>query len=219
LFDPLLALAIIVAAFAWKRFGPEIKAYFMSFGLLLFAYASFYAKFTDWSGDTAWGDRYLATTAQIVALIAVPLLLRHRAEVGKLVWRVGLAIILISVVIQLSSVAFWCPLERYQLGILKPPTFVVWLRLKNIVAFALGKTSEWGLMNEDMIEDKWDYVHITTWNFLPFILKRVGQAPTWVVEALTALWLTLLTVLISLLGFANRLVAKRQFDLAGRSSC
>jgi hypothetical protein len=219
LFDPLLALAIIVAAFAWKRFGPEIKAYFMSFGLLLFAYASFYAKFTDWSGDTAWGDRYLATTAQIVALIAVPLLLRHRAEVGKLVWRVGLAIILISVVIQLSSVAFWCPLERYQLGILKPPTFVVWLRLKNIVAFALGKTSEWGLMNEDMIEDKWDYVHITTWNFLPFILKRVGQAPTWVVEALTAVWLTLLTVLISLLGFANRLVAKRQFDLAGRSSC
>jgi hypothetical protein len=74
-------------------------------------------------------------------------------------------------------------------------------------------------MNEDMIEDKWDYVHITTWNFLPFILKRVGQAPTWVVEALTAVWLTLLTVLISLLGFANRLVAKRQFDLAGRSSC
>jgi hypothetical protein len=73
--------------------------------------------------------------------MAVPLLLRHRAEVGKVVWRVGLAIMLISVVIQLCSVAFWCPLERYQMETLSPPTFVVWLRLKNIVAFALGKMS------------------------------------------------------------------------------
>jgi hypothetical protein len=218
LFDPLLLLAGILAAFAWRSFQPQIKAYFAAFGALLFAYVSFYAKFTSWSGDTAWGDRYVATPVQFAALLAVPLLLRHRAKVGKMVWRVGLAIILISVVIQLCSVAFWCPLERYQMETLSPPTFVVWLRLKNIVAFALGKMSAWGLTNEAMREDPWDYVHIMTWNFLPFLLKRVGKAPAWVVEVLTALWLTVLAALIALLGFARGLAAKRQFDFADRSS-
>ena len=88
LFDPLLpVLTIILVVFAWKKFRPEEKAYLAAFGALLFGYVCFYAKYTDWSGDTAWGDRYVATAAQLVALIAVPLLLRHRAEVGKLVWR------------------------------------------------------------------------------------------------------------------------------------
>ena len=177
LFDPLLVLAGIVIAFAWKELRPEVKAYFAAFGVLLFGYVSFYAKYTDWSGDTAWGDRYVATAAQLVGLMAVPLLLRHRAEVGKIMWRTGLAIVFISVVIQLGSVAFWCPLERYQMQTLRPPTFVVWLRWKNIVAFALGRMNAWGLTNEAMREDSWDYIHMTTWNFLPFLLKSVGRAP------------------------------------------
>ena len=63
---------------------------------------------------------------------------------------------------------------------LDPPTFVVWLRLKNVVAFASGKMDAWGLTNESMHEDPWDYQHITTWNFLPFVLRRVGKAPAWV---------------------------------------
>lgn len=37
---------------------------------------------------------------------------------------------------------------------------------------------------EAMRENPWDYVHITTWNFLPFLLKRVGQAPASIVEVL-----------------------------------
>ena len=39
-----------------------------------------------------------------------------------------------------------------------------------------------------MTEDPWDYVHITTWNFLPFLLKRVGEAPEWVVQITRAVW-------------------------------
>ena len=60
------------------------------------------------------------------------------------------------------------------------PTFVIALRVKNIVAFALGKMDAWGLNTHAMTEDPWDYVHITCWNFLPFLLKRVGAAPAWV---------------------------------------
>ena len=218
LFDPLLLLAVLMVACAWKRFRPEIKAYFVAFGALLFCYISFYAKFTVWSGDTSWGDRYVATAAQLLALIVVPLLIRHRAEIGKAVWRLGLGIIFVSVAIQLSSVVFWCPLERYQMVTLSPPTFVVWLRFKNIVAFALGKTTAWGLINDAMTEDSWDYLHITTLNFLPFLLRRIGIAPDWVVKVLTAIWLAAVAAWIVLLGIAARLAATTQFDSGGRPS-
>ena len=40
-----------------------------------------------------------------------------------------------------------------------------------------------------MAQDPWDYVHITTWNFLPFLLWRVGAVPAWVVATAAAIWL------------------------------
>ena len=46
----------------------------------------------------------------------------------------------------------------------------------------------WGLDTEAMHWDAWDYVHITTWNFLPFLLRRVGAAPNWVVDVAFAVW-------------------------------
>ncbi len=76
---------------------------------------------------------------------------------------------------------FWLPLEIYQEQTLGHPTFVIALRAKNIIAFALGKMDAWGLNNVPMTQDPWDYVHITCWNFLPFVLRRVGEAPAWVV--------------------------------------
>ena len=56
------------------------------------------------------------------------------------------------------------------------------LRFRNIIAFALGRMDQWGLNNHAMTEDPWDYTHITTWNFLPFVLRRVGEAPRWVID-------------------------------------
>ena len=183
LFDPLLLLTILVSVLAWKRFRGDVKAYVITAWLLLFAYISFYAKYTVWSGDFAWGDRYVSTAAEMAAFISVPLLLRYRAELGRLVWLTGTALIAVSGAIQLASLAFWLPLEIYQMDTLGHPTFVVALRFKNIVAFAFGKMEAWGLVNDSMTYDPWDYVHITTWNFLPFLLRRVGAAPRWVVNA------------------------------------
>ncbi len=153
------------------------------------AYISFYAKYTVWSGDFAWGDRYVSTAAELVAFISVPLLLRHRADLGKFVWTIGLTTIAISAAIQLASLAFWLPLEIYQMETLGHPTLVIALRLKNIVAFAFGKMGPWGLNNYVMTQDPWDYVHITTWNFLPFLLRRVGEAPGWAVKLCFSVWM------------------------------
>jgi hypothetical protein len=188
LFDPLLVLAIVLLAVLWKRLSPELRAYGVTSLLLLIAYICFYARYTFWAGDFAWGDRYVSTTVELVALMAVPLLLHYCADLGRWVWRCGLALVGVSLAIQLASLAFWMTLEIYQVEDFARPTFVVALRFTNITAFALGKMDAWGLNTDAMTYDKWDYIHITTWNFLPFVLRRVGEAPEWVVKIAFALW-------------------------------
>ncbi len=206
LFDPLLLLTVVVMALAWKRFRPDIRAYLITAWLLLFAYTSFYARYTIWSGDFAWGDRYVSTAAELVAFISVPLLLRYRVELGKFVWAVGMVLIATATLVQLASLAFWLPLEIYQMETLGHPMFVIGLRVKNIVAFALGKMDAWGLNNIPMTQDPWDYVHITTWNFLPFVLKRVGVAPRWAVNLVFAIWSVATLALIGVLAQLGRVL-------------
>jgi hypothetical protein len=188
LFDPLLILMILLSVVAWWRFSPVVKAYLITGLLLLMAYICFYARYTVWSGDSAWGDRYVSTVAELVALLAVPLLLRHRAQLGKPVCSAGVALAAISAAVQAVSVAFWLSLELYQMDLLGHPTCVVALRFENVVAFALGKMDAWGLGTKAMTRDPWDYVHITTWNFLPFLLQRSGEAPSWAVNLAFVVW-------------------------------
>ena len=97
-------------------------------------------------------------------------------------------IITISGAVQIASLAFWLPLELYQMTTLGHPTCVVCLRFKNIVAFSLGKMDAWGLTNSDMTTDPWDYIHMTAWNFLPFMLRRIGAVHAWVVRVVMVMW-------------------------------
>ena len=211
LFDPLLLLTVIVCLAAWRRFRPEIRAYLISFGMLVLAYICFYAKFTVWSGDFAWGDRYVETPVQMVAFISVPLLMRHYADIGSGLRAIGAFLIAASVIIQISSVMFWCSLEIYQMDTLGHPTFVVALRLKNIVAFSMAKMDEWGLTNDSMTYDPWDYQHVTAFNFLPFLLARIGKAPAWVVHVTAAIWSALIVMLMAVLAWIGRRFARADF--------
>jgi len=195
LFDPLLLLAIALLVPLWKRLTSGVRAYAIASLLLLAAYISFYARYAFWAGDFAWGDRYVSTTVEMVAMLAAPLLLRYRANLGRWLWGAAIVLIAASLVIQVASLAFWVPLEIYQMETLGHPTFVIVLRFKNIAAFALGKMDAWGLNNESMTQDPWDYVHITTWNFLPFLLRRVAVAPEWVIRTAYAVWFASLAAL------------------------
>jgi hypothetical protein len=199
LFDPLLALAIVLLALLWERVTPEVRAYAAASLLLLLAYICFYARYTYWSGDFAWGDRYVSTAVEMVALLAVPLLMRYREPLGRTLCRAAWTLVGVSLAIQLASLAFWLPLEIYQMDSFGHPTFVIALRFTNIVAFTLGKMETWGLNTGAMAWDPWDYVHITTWNFLPFLLRRVGAAPAWLVNLALAIWLAALAALAAVL--------------------
>ena len=99
-------------------------------------------------GRFCLGDRYVSTAVEMVALLAVPLLLRVRMlgatpALARWMWRVGVAFVIVSFVVQVASLAFWLPLEIYQMETLGHPTFVIALRFKNIAAFALGRMDTW----------------------------------------------------------------------------
>jgi len=210
LFDPLLAVALVLIVLLWKRLDAEVRAYAVTSLLLLAGYISFYARYTYWAGDFAWGDRYVSTAVELAAFLAVPLLVRYRANLGRWIWRGGLVVIAASLIIQLASLAFWLPLEIYQMEEFGHPTFVIALRFKNIAAFALGKMDAWGLNTDSMTYDQWDYVHLTTWNFLPFLLRRVGAAPTWVVDAAFTVWTTAIGALGAALWSLGKVLMRLQ---------
>jgi hypothetical protein len=79
----------------------------------------------------------------------------------------------------------------------------VFLRFKNIAAFALGRREVWGLNTPTMFADPWDAAHITSWNFLPSLLRHIGAAPLWAVHVLYGVWLA---VALALVFIAARLV-------------
>ncbi len=199
LFDPVLVVALVLLVVLWKRLDVEVRAYAVTALFLLIGYISFYARYTYWAGDFAWGDRYVSTSVEMVALLAAPLLLRYRANLSPWIWRGCVALFAVSFVVQIASLAFWLPLEIYQMETLGHPTFVIALRFKNIAAFILGKMDAWGLNTDELSQDPWDYVHITTWNFFPFLLHRVGAAPAWVVKTAFAVWTVSIASLAAIL--------------------
>jgi hypothetical protein len=188
LFDPMFPLALLLTALLWKRLSAAMRAFVVATLLMLAAYVLFYARYNWWAGDFAWGDRYISSAVELTTLLAIPLLLRYRHILGRAIWYLALTVTGISLAIQCSSLAFWLPLEIYQMETLGHPTWVVLLRFKNIAAFALHRREAWGLNTPAMFQDPWDAAHITTWNFLPSLLRHIGAAPLWAVHLLYGVW-------------------------------
>ncbi len=208
LFDPLFLFTLFLLVMLWSRTGAEVRAYAVASLVLVAGYISFYARYTYWAGDFSWGDRYVSTPVQMSAMLALPLLLAYRRNLRAWVWGTGIAFIAVSLVIQIASLALWLPIEYYQIETFGHPTFVIALRFKNIAALAVGKVDAWGLNTEAMGQDPWDYVHITTWNFLPFLLRRVGAAPPWVVDTTFAVWGAGIAALAATLTQLRRVVER-----------
>src|SRR3984957_2772040 len=209
LFDPLILLTLLLSFLVWKRFGSEIKAYLVAGLWLLVIYILFYARYFVWSGDFAWGDRYITTPVQLLAMISIPLLLRHRLHLRRIAWRTGIGIAVVSVVIQLASVVFWHPLEIHQMETLGNPTFVVGLRFENMAAAILGKEDQWGLSNEDTREI--DGINADTPYFLPFLLKKEESVSKTAADALIAGWLMGLAGLMAVLVVIGRKARGEEF--------
>ena len=194
LFDSLIVLTFLLAFRLWKWLPSDTKAYVISLVGLLLSYIVFYAKYYDWSGDVAWGDRFVTTPVQMLAMISIPLLMRYRRTLQPWIWKSGKIIAATSVVIQLSSVFFWYPLEKTQMTILGNHVFVIGLRFLNIIAFAFGTMERWGLSNQ-LIRSGF----MNSPYFFPFLVMRRGTACGWKLAVLFAGWIYLLIAVIMLL--------------------
>jgi hypothetical protein len=211
-FDPMFLLILLLTVLLWKRLTPVLRAFLAATFAMLGAYVVFYARYNWWAGDFAWGDRYISSAVELTTLLALPLLLRYREVLGRTIWYLALSITAVSIAIQCASLAFWLPLEIYQMDTFGRHTWVVLLRFKNIAAFALNKREAWGLNTPTMFTDSWDTAHITTWNFLPSLLRRIGVAPLWTVHLLYGLWfaaaITLILTSVRLIRSLARSTAK-----------
>ena len=156
--------------------------------LLLLAYISFYARYTFWSGDFAWGDRYVSTTVELAALIAVPLLLRYREHLGKTIWRAGMPADRSQPGDSVRIACLLAAAGNLPDGDARPSDVRDRSALQEYRRLRSGQDGCLGLEHRAMGWDPWDYVHINTWNFLPFLLRRVGAAPAWVVDTAFAVW-------------------------------
>jgi hypothetical protein len=215
LFDPLFPLTLLLTVLLWKRLTPTIRAFLAATFVLLALYVVFYARYYWWAGDFAWGDRYISSAVELATLLALPLLLRYREVLGRTVWRLAVIVTAASVAIQCASLASWLPLEIYQMDTLGHPTFVVFLRFKNIAAFALGKRGAWGLNTPTMFADPWDAAHITAWNFLPSLLRHIGVAPLWAVDVLYGVWAAVALALIFTAVRLYRVVFRPAYRMEG----
>jgi hypothetical protein len=176
--------------------SPVMRAYAVAMLVLLAGYMVLYARYFAWAGDFAWGDRYISSVVELFAMLAVPLLMRYGRELGRVVTLCGWCVVAASVAIQAASLAFWLPLEIYQIDALGHDAWTVALRFRNIWALATGRPMPAGIDLPGAVTDSWDALHVRTWNFMPSLMRHVGVAPLWVVRLLDAVWVLMGVVLV-----------------------
>jgi hypothetical protein len=190
-FDPLFGLALVLTAVLWRRMSTVVRAYAVAMLGLLAAYMLLYARYFAWAGDFAWGDRYISSVVELFAMLAVPLLMRYRRELGRVAATFGWCVVAASMAIQAASLAFWLPLEIYQIDAMGHDAWTVALRFRNIWALAMGRPMPAGIDLPGAVSDSFDALHVRTWNFMPSLMRHAGVAPLWVVRVLDAVWVVM----------------------------
>jgi hypothetical protein len=136
LFDPLAALCLVCLIAGWRQWAYPVRAFAGTTVILALAYVVFYARYFTWGGDAAWGDRFVVSAMQMLAMIAVPLMMSRRWPGPAMLTMSG--VLIVGVLIQLSSVVFTFNLEIAQLARGDGSEFVVGRRLLNVWTLVSG---------------------------------------------------------------------------------
>src|ERR1700761_2269022 len=208
-FDPLFGLALVLTVLLWRRVSGVVRAYAVAMLVLLAAYMVLYARYFAWAGDFAWGDRYISSVVELFAMLAVPLLMRYASELGRVATACGWCVVAASVAIQAAALAFWLPLEIYQIDAMGHDAWTVAVRFKNIWALATGQPMPAGIDLPGAVSDPFDALHVRTWNFMPSLMRHVGVAPPWVVRLVDAVWVVMGIALVVVFVRTVRLMGGR----------
>jgi hypothetical protein len=182
--NPLIILAIVLVIKYRKTLDRYAIQFFLLSCFLLLADMSFYARFAYWYGDSAWGPRYVIVPSQLLAVIAVPVLIRiypliRNGLEKSFYW----ALVVCSCAFQFLSVLYDENLEIFQRNDFHVKYVIVWQRLVNTVALATGKFQAWGL---DPGFVKQGNVKLMQLAFMPW--RTEGQLPRHLTSILQVGW-------------------------------
>lgn len=140
LFDPLLAVALVLLPITRRTAPPDVRTFAMAAACVLVGHAAFHARYFAWGGDAAWGDRFVVSAAQLLAMLAVPLVLSRR---WPRPFAIGLwCVVGVGVMVQLASVVFTFNLEIAQIQQGTGSTFIVGQRFVNLWTSLTGEPVE-----------------------------------------------------------------------------
>ncbi|HLH00004.1 MAG TPA: glycosyltransferase 87 family protein [Bryobacteraceae bacterium] len=192
LFDPLLALSLVLVAWNWRALERQLRLLLGALVLLLGMYLTFYAKYYFFGGGVAWGDRYVLLPVQLFCLFAVPLLLASPRPLPQSLRRGLWTFVIASVVIQASSTIIAANLEVMQRE-RGYPGGAIWNRAINLIQISTGR--------EDPQRFAGIPVEWRTLYYFPFQLRfRFPALAPWAIAG----WLALIVVLPVLILTALR---------------
>ncbi len=159
LYDPLLVASLLLLVWTWRDTSPLLKYYVISLACAVLVYASFYATYITFAGDAAWGDRFTATTVELLAMLSGPLAVRHWRQL-PLASKVAL--------VPLACLSF---LEQILSTTLPVSTEIVQGASSAIVQRATNVAL---LLRGDTGNPAWRAVPMAwrNWNYLPFHLRE-----------------------------------------------
>ncbi len=114
LFDPLLVVLILLLILGWRILAGDLKRALAWLALLELAYIATTARYFAFGGDVAWGHRYVIMPVELLALFAIPVLLRYGPRLAASARRAFWVLVCASVILQAGSTAIAPNLEIEQ---------------------------------------------------------------------------------------------------------
>jgi hypothetical protein len=204
LFNPLLILSSVLVLRYRNALRQNVKLFFGIGWLALFMQICFYARLAFWGGDAAWGPRYVMSESQLVALIAIPALVRiSRLIKSRFETLCYTILIALACVIQFAGCLYDYNLELAQEAAFHVKYIIIWQRFINTVALASGTFQSRGL-DPGLAQSGSSKFAVLA--FMPW--RTEGQLPQRITHVLQAGWVAGCLLLLAIL--ANYLLRIRR---------
>ncbi len=192
LFNPLILVTLYISIKNWKDISYNIRAFLISLIFLLFATIVTYSTWFLWGGGGSWGSRYTTTASQLICLVAIPLAMKFNFK-NIIETTILKTTILVSLLIQLSSVLFDFNLELAQNNVPKKSMFIIIQRFFNLIAIFTGNFDSWELRPTSIPTS--ESQRFITVVFFPW-KNAAALLPSHLTIIFQVAWLVLLVVLV-----------------------
>lgn len=124
IYDPLLLPCLVLGIIFWKRFSPYIKLYLLTTVFDLCLHIVLTSRLDFWHGDAGWAARYHLTSVHLILIPLVAVFIQYLFFGKRLIQWLLSGIIVISIMVQMSSVVLKSSTEVGAIYFAKPENFL-----------------------------------------------------------------------------------------------